>query len=185
MNALGEENSRKQVTRRMTQELTALQRRFIEEYVRGGFANARQAALAAGYSESVADNAHREILGSTTVAEEISELKEALASELKGRLLHEAEAAVKALGEVLRTGKDSARVSAAREILDRCGVIRVDRHEQTIGPHTVRVVYDGNEEHPVVARLRESLASRRADAADNAPTAAVPPESPDRGSSID
>ena len=135
-------------------ELTDLQQRFIEEYARGGFANARQAALAAGYSESVADNAHREILGSTTVAEEIAELKEALTSELKGRLLHEAEAAVKALAEVLRSGTDSARVSAAREILDRCGIVRVEGREQVTGPTTIHVVYDGNE---VRQRTREAI----------------------------
>lgn len=125
----------------MTAEgLTEKQRRFVEEYAKNGFQDAKRAALEAGYSREVARNAYREILGSTSVTEEIQRIKLTMTAELQDRLLSEAEEAVKALAETVRNGKGGVRVAAAREILDRCGIIRTERREQMQGPVEIRVV---------------------------------------------
>jgi len=132
-------------------ELTERQQAFVEEFARNRFTNAKDAALKAGYSEETAANAYRAVLGSATVRDEIGRLKEALMTELQDRLLSEAEEAVKALVEIVRNGEAgySPRIAAAREILDRCGIIRTERVEKIQGPVKILVTYEkGEEEGP-------------------------------------
>lgn len=113
----------------MADGLTKLQKRFIEEYLRTG--NARQSAITAGYSEQTADNATLDILGSISVRQEIDRRQEMIRKAYVDKLVKGGEKAIKALLEVAENGKHGARVAAAREILDRIGVIRTERRELT------------------------------------------------------
>jgi len=108
--------------------LTAKQRAFAENYVLSG--NARQAALDAGYSASVAKSATREVLGSSAVQEEVSKIQKALREEVAQRLAALSVKAVKRLGEII-DDKDAPATAAARacdSVLDRAG-----HHRKALG----------------------------------------------------
>jgi phage terminase small subunit len=128
--------------------LTDLQQCFVEEYVRGGFRNARQAALDAGYAESVADNAHREILGSSTVRMAVDGAKEAAKRVLQDKLAGHADAAIDALVETMAMAAPNtagAKVAAAKSLLELAGVGAPKRIEQT-GPRHIIVTYEDRDE---------------------------------------
>ena len=129
--------------------LTELQLKFVEEYVRDGCRNARQAALLAGYSKETADNAHRDILGSIPVKAAVDEAADVIRRTFMHRLTVEAgPRAVATLLAVLNdnTASPSARLAAARDVLDRIGVGRIDTSTKTQQPTAIRVVFEPEDE---------------------------------------
>lgn len=141
----------------MAEELTDLQRCFVEEYIANGFKDAKHAALRAGYSESVADSATIKVVGSESVRTAIEEAKKVVRELRRDRLLGIADSAIDTLADILsdlHVGTASARVSAAKTILDMAGIGEPSRIE-----HTGR---DGGPiEHNVLDALRERLSNRR------------------------
>jgi phage terminase small subunit len=128
----------------VTDALTDMQQRFVEEYVRGGFRNARQAAIDAGYAGSVADNAHREILGSATVRLAVDSAKESAKRVLQDKLAGHADEAIDALVETMAMNSPNtagAKVAAAKSLLELAGVGAPKRIEQT-GPRHIVVTYE-------------------------------------------
>ena len=102
-------------------ELTPRQRAFATHYVSSG--NARQAALLSGYSQSVADVATREILGSESVTTEITRLRREAAERTGELLATNAARAASVLAEIVNDPDISpaTRVRAALGLLDRAG----------------------------------------------------------------
>lgn len=125
----------------MADGLTKLQKRFIEEYTRNGFRNAKGAALKAGYSDNTADEAWRAVLGSDTVREEIEKIKEEIRQRLRDCLVSEAEKSVEILVKIRDSKKSPAgvRVAAAKDILDRAEVTGVT---PIAGGLVLKVVYE-------------------------------------------
>jgi len=106
--------------------LTEKQKKFAAAYVLSG--SARGAALEAGYADSVADNAYREVLGSDAVKETISKLQEEAKEETIKALAASSRRAVAVLVEIVENEKApaSARVRACVELLDRAGFAVAD-----------------------------------------------------------
>ena len=104
--------------------LTTKQETFARAYVASG--SARGAALEAGYSQSVADNATREVLGSTAVSKRVSELREETRKQVALSLAGAAQRAVRCLVEIVEDADSpaTARVAAANSLLDRSGFER-------------------------------------------------------------
>ena len=102
-------------------ELTPRQRAFATHYVSSG--NARQAALLSGYSQSIADVATREVLGSDAVQEQISQLRREAAERTGELLATSAARAAAVLAEIVNDPNISpaTRVRAALGLLDRAG----------------------------------------------------------------
>ena len=105
-------------------ELTALQQRFVEEYIANGFKNAKGAALKAGASYETAKNAYRSLCGSDAVSEAIEEVRELLRTVSRDKLLGIANEGIDALREVLidKDAPASAKVSAAKAAIELSGV---------------------------------------------------------------
>jgi len=104
--------------------LTTKQRAFAENYVLSG--NAKQAALDAGYSASVAKSATREVLGSSAVQQEVSNIQKALREEVAQRLAALSVKAVNRLEKII-DDEDAPATAAARacdSVLDRAGHLR-------------------------------------------------------------
>jgi len=112
----------------MTEEkhpgLTALQQRFVEEYVANNFKDAKNAALRAGASYETAKNAYRSLCGKDAVNEAIEEVRELLRTVSRDRLLGIANEGIEALREVLadKEAPASAKVSAAKAAIELSGV---------------------------------------------------------------
>ena len=99
--------------------LTKRQILFINHYLQTF--NARESALQAGYSQTTADSATANILGSDAVKREI-ENRLAFVTEENARIfISAARKAIKVLLKILEDPKAAAgtKVAAAREILDR------------------------------------------------------------------
>ena len=99
--------------------LTKRQLAFINHYLMTF--NARESALLAGYKETTADNATKNILGSGVVKKEI-ENRLAFVTEENARIfISAARKAIKVLVDILENpnAAPGTKVTAAREILDR------------------------------------------------------------------
>ena len=103
------------------QPLTAKQSAFAREYISCG--SAREAARRAGYSQSVCDTATREVLASSAVQAEISQLRREAAERTSELLATSAERAASVLAEIVNDPDISpaTRVRAALGLLDRAG----------------------------------------------------------------
>lgn len=104
-----------------THSLTAKQRQFVELYAVGE--SARSAAKLAGYSEHVANNATRDVLGSSAVREALATLRQQMHAETRARIVAGAIKAAKLLEEVVDDPDSPTRerVRAAIALLDRSG----------------------------------------------------------------
>lgn len=94
---------------------------FAIEYVKTG--NMTLAAIKAGYSEASAYNQGSRLMKNDEVAQYVAELQNEIMQELRVRMASKASSAIKVLDRVMNdeTAKDSDRIKAAIEILDRTG----------------------------------------------------------------
>lgn len=105
-------------------QLTTMQSAFVEEYLANG-GNAKAAALKAGYAESVAQHAGREILQSASVKNAVDECLRDLRDRAMVKLAANLDSV---LDELISMGlSDStpatAKARALVEILDRGGIL--------------------------------------------------------------
>ena len=108
---------------RQKPRLTERQAAFVVAYVET--MNAKEAARRAGYADATAKNAHTNLLQSAVVVAAIEERLGQIKQRGEWTLRHSIPVAVSTLVDVARNSKDDrARVSAAREILDRTSLIR-------------------------------------------------------------
>lgn len=104
-------------------ELTDKQAAFVDAFVVS--MNAADAARTAGYADSTVHNATKNILSSPVVCGEIDRRLAEIERHGGWSLRHSIPVALSALVDVAESCKDGkARVNAAREILDRTGLIR-------------------------------------------------------------
>ena len=99
--------------------MTPKQIRFINEYLIDS--NATQAAIRAGYSKKTAYSIGQENLKKPEIKRKIYEEFEALHNIHRSMLIIAGEEAIRALSEIVKSGKGVARVQAANSILDRSG----------------------------------------------------------------
>ncbi len=133
----------------MAEMLTPLQERFVEEYVKNN-GNERKAALDAGYSQSVADHAGREILRSpavkTAIDERLKEIRD-LALVRLGMNLNNV------LDELIAMALSpdtpaTAKERALCEVLDRAGILA--------GPARLEFAWNASQENGLDAFLAAS-----------------------------
>ena len=127
--------------------LTEEQRAFVEHYAAQGFKDAKAAALLAGYAESVADHATREVLRSPSVRRAVEDAKEAFRQELRDELVGEAKKSVKVI-QAIRDDEEFnvfARLGAAKEILEKAGVVTMQAVQEQ-GTKRIVVTYEREKE---------------------------------------
>jgi len=119
----------------MADDLTTLQRKFVEEYVANGFKNAKDAALKAGAAESTAKNAYENFLGSAVVVAELDAIRDLIRTASRDKLLGGADKGIEALLDVLGDEKSpaAAKVNAAKAIIEMSGVSLPEKMELSGG----------------------------------------------------
>ena len=133
--------------------LSKHQERFVHEFLKLRKKNATQAAVNAGYSEKSAASQASQLLKNPKVLEfleqEETEYLEALWQEFKFDALE----ARQVLHEIMKDpfAKDSDRISAAKDFLDRAGFKAIDKIE-----HSGAVDISGTAD-----KLRDRLRQRR------------------------
>jgi phage terminase small subunit len=118
-------------------ELTDMQTAFLDAYLESmslGRPNMYASAKAAGYSEAVARNARADILDSPHVQAELDRRLADTEKEGARTIKRAIPTALNALIQIAEQGTDDrARVNAARELLDRTGLIRREGKDVTQG----------------------------------------------------
>lgn len=115
------------LTEDIYEDLSDRQRAFVEEYCRlgGGYGAQKQAVIAAGYAEKTASQQGYALLQKPKILEAIKKT-----AEKKG---HAAVAvAMDTLIDLARAGPPAQRFSAAKELLDRGGLMVVRKTEHDI-----------------------------------------------------
>lgn len=102
---------------------TAQQKLFIDNYIKRRKKNATQAAILAGYSEKTASSQASQLLKNPKVLEYLKEREDALTKELREEFVFDALEARKVMYEIMNNekAKDSDRINAAKDFLDRAG----------------------------------------------------------------
>lgn len=121
------------MTREVSDGLTEMQGRFVEEYIANGFRDAKGAALRAGASEQTSKDAYRNFLGSAPVKRAVEEAKRAYQEECRNELLGSAKVGILALRNVIadESAPHTAKVAAAKSLIELAGVGAPQRVEQT------------------------------------------------------
>lgn len=104
--------------------LTEQNKIFIEKYIELKCKNQTQAAILAGYSPRSAASQATELLKKPEVQEYLKERKTALLREIQEKIVFSALEAVDVIYKVMTDpdSKNSEKLSAARDILDRAGI---------------------------------------------------------------
>lgn len=124
------------------------QMKFINEYLID--LNATQAAIRAGYSRKTAYSIGQENLKKPEIKQKIDSELGTLYDSQKNMLIVAAEAAIKALTDIVEHGRGSARVQAANSILDRAGHKSADKIPLNINSNIIASI---NTEDPRQALL--------------------------------
>ena len=112
-------------------ELRNQQKIFVEEYLKLRKKNATNAAINAGYSEKSASSQASQLLKNPKVLEYLKERESLLHQELRDEFLFDALEARKVLYSVMKNteAKDSDRLNAAKDFMDRAGFKAQDKLE--------------------------------------------------------
>ncbi len=107
----------------MSTRLTEQQKQFVLEYLKLRKANQTQAAINAGYSEKTASSQASQLLKNPKVQEFLKEEENKLAEDLRQEFIFDALEARKVMYRIMNNegAKDSDRLSAAKDFLDRAG----------------------------------------------------------------
>jgi len=114
-----------QAERSRGREYTEKQRKFLEEYAKNDFRDARKCLVAAGYS------AKNTSVALTSLKPDIQEIAQSL-------LLEAAPSAARSLVSIIESDKplpaSDHKIKAAKEILDRAGIVKPERvqHEHNV-----------------------------------------------------
>lgn len=103
--------------------LTEQRKRFIEEYIKLNCKNATLAAKNAGYSPNTAHSQASNIMKDNETRQYLEERKEQIRHELQESFVFEAKEAFNVMSRIMRdaAAKDSDRINAAKDFLDRAG----------------------------------------------------------------
>lgn len=105
------------------QSIREQQKEFIDEYLKLRKKNATQAAINAGYSEKSAASQASQLLKNPKVVEYLKEREQAISQELREEFIFDALEARKVMHSIMNDdeAKDSDRINAAKDFLDRAG----------------------------------------------------------------
>lgn len=111
--------------------LTEQQKLFVNEYLKLRCKNATQAAKNAGYSEKSASAQASQLLKNPKVLEFLKERKAEISQDLRQEFVFDALEARKIMYNIMisENSKDSDRLTAVRDFLDRAGFKATDKVE--------------------------------------------------------
>lgn len=114
---------------RKKKEATRQQKLFVDEYLRNRKSNAKEAAIAAGYSKRTETVQASQLLKNPYVLEYLNEKEKAIAQELQEEFIFDAIEARKVLYEIMKDSeaRDMYRIKAAKDFLDRVGFKPTDK----------------------------------------------------------
>lgn len=112
-------------------EATNQQKQFVDEYLKLRKKNQKQAALNAGYSPRSAESQASQLLKNPKVADYLKEREAVFEEELRQEFRFDALEARAVMHNIMKNpnAKDSDRLSAAKDFLDRGGFKPVDKQE--------------------------------------------------------
>ena len=115
-------------------KITEQQKLFIDMYLAGRKKNATKAAIEAGYSEKSASSQASQLLNNTKVLEYLKEREVALTQELQQEFLFDALEARKVMYKIMtdEESRDTDKINAAKDFLDRAGFKATEKVEQNI-----------------------------------------------------
>ena len=107
----------------MPSRITEQQKKFVTEFLKLRKANQTQAAINAGYSEKTATSQASQLLKNPKVLEFLKEEESKLVEALRQDFVFDALEARKIMYDIMSNeyAKDSDRLSAAKDFLDRAG----------------------------------------------------------------
>ncbi|EAG1758607.1 terminase small subunit [Listeria monocytogenes] len=114
-------------------EIRSQQKDFVEHYLALRKKNATQAAIRAGYSEKTAASQASQLLKNPKVLEYLKKREDAMIKELREEFVFDALEARKVMHKIMKSplAKDSDRISAAKDFLDRAGFKPIDKVEHS------------------------------------------------------
>ncbi|GGC74879.1 terminase small subunit [Enterococcus wangshanyuanii] len=112
-------------------EATRQQKQFIDEFLKLRKKNQKQAAINAGYSKKTAQVQSSQLLKNPYVLEYLEIREKQIEIELKREFFFDAIEARDVMSKIMndKSAKDSDRLTAARDFLDRAGYKAVEIHE--------------------------------------------------------
>lgn len=133
---------------------TRQQKLFADTYLANRKKNQTKAAIEAGYSEKSASSQAYQLLQNPIVLEYLEKREKQLEKELKREFFFDAIDARNVLSKIVNdpTSKDSDRITAAKDLLDRAGYKAVDVHEIQ---STVNINADGLTDAELEERIKE------------------------------
>lgn len=113
------------------ENLTELQKKFIEEYLKDG--NATQAAIRAGYSEKTAYRSGYRNVKNGQIQEELRKRRNEIRDQLQQQFTSDAVVARKVLYDIMNDeeANEHARLKAATDFLDRAGFKPTEKMEHS------------------------------------------------------
>lgn len=114
---------------RKKREATRQQKLFVDEYLRNRKSNAKEAAIAAGYSKKTAGVQASQLLNNPYVLEYLNEREKTIEQELREEFIFDAIEARKVLYDIMKDpeSRDMDRINAAKDFLDRAGFKPTDK----------------------------------------------------------
>lgn len=115
-------------------EATNQQKLFIDEYLKLRKKNQKQAAINAGYSPRSAESQASQLLKNPKVTDYLKERESVMEEELRQEFRFDALEAREVMHKIMNDpiAKDSDRLSAAKDFLDRAGFKPIEKQETTI-----------------------------------------------------
>lgn len=111
--------------------ITNQQKQFIDEFIKQGRINQKQAAIKAGYSEKTADSQASQLLKNPKVAAYLQERVIQIESEIRKNFIFYALEGIKENLKILKNpdAKDSDKISIAKDFMDRAGFKGVEKQQ--------------------------------------------------------
>lgn len=107
----------------MARDITAQQRKFVQEYLRLRKRSQKQAALNAGYSAKSVDSQASQLLKNPKVLAYLAQQEEQLTTALQQEFIYDAMEARQVLHDIMssKVTKDRDKIAVAKDFLDRAG----------------------------------------------------------------
>ena len=115
-------------------KITEQQKLFVDIYLAGRKKNATNSAIEAGYSEKSASSQASQLLNNPKVLEYLKEREVALTQELQQEFFFDALEARKVMYQIMtsKLSRDTDKINAAKDFLDRAGFKATEKIEQSI-----------------------------------------------------
>src|SRR5699024_452343 len=128
-------------------DITGQQKAFIDEFIKFGRRNQKQAAINAGYSPKSAESQASQLLKNPKVSAYLEERENEITQAIKREFIFDALEAKKVMAQLMNDDEvpDNVRLSAAKDFLDRAGFKPVEKQEvDSKGELGIKVIWDGD-----------------------------------------